>query len=694
MRAFRAFVLRRFVLIACGLALSMFAMPRTAAAQALVDEECFDVESFCDVEGVSAILSSTDSSEIDTYVATQIEDYSLLDEYEAYVEGYLYEDDLPVDSTFEFDDGEGLAESYMFDPVSPDSEYELDGYHEIDDFEGDTFPLGYSQVTVYAGPPRIDSLNPSFGYVGTSGTITVRGKALIDPFSQTVQASFGGGTGLTLSAVGASPDGTELILEYTIAKNATVGPVNIVLGDRFGISTNAGQALFTVADPQPMIFSVLPSVWQAGTSNLPITITGSGFGTNPSVSLAGAGVSLVSVGSTSDTSISATVSIASNAPNETATVTVQSNGYGTGGTGFVGSSPSEPSTASYNVMVDSTPAPAPTIFLYSTTNITNQTTNVATGQQIALSAMVNLPQGQTITSQSWSTPPGTAVGNYTNQTGTGPPDNMNGGEPQPLPPNTGSSFTFYWVDSANSREMTYTYTMSNGESNSATTTFNVDGPAGVTVGPPSGGQMQSTVNIVPPPNSRSGIYPVLIEGAGGVPGINLLASASHLPTGGKYQWVQLINSDTTEIICPAGPQTKTLVPSSGSPKLDNTYPYSIVTTTNVTNDGANDSPSVPLPPPWGELARSFSANMYLMWVPPALSGCSNGTSCTIPVPLGSFQWSWSGDGINTLMPSNNSGVVFPIWNKNEAADSNNGFLSSSVYPSWSATFTNGPISCN
>ena len=185
----------------------------------------------------------------------------------------------------------------------------------------------------------------------------------------------------------------------TIAQNASTGPLEITLTTRFG--HDHGDQQFTVGDPPPIIMSVSPAVWQAGTSNLPITISGSGFGTSPTVTVVGTGVSLVSVGSMSDTQISATVSIASNAPNGSATVTVQSTGYN--GSGFQPETSGEPSSSSYNVGVQAVPGPAPTILLYATINITNQTTTMYSGQQIALSATVNLPQGHP-TAQAHPTP--------------------------------------------------------------------------------------------------------------------------------------------------------------------------------------------------------------------------------------------------------------------------------------------------
>jgi hypothetical protein len=223
-----------------------------------------------------------------------------------------------------------------------------------------------------------------------------------------------------------------------------------------------------------MISGVSPSVWQAGTSNLPITISGLGFGTSPSVSVLGNGVSLVSVGAVSDTQISATVSIASNAPNETATVQVQSNGYN--GSGFQAATSGESSTAAYNVTVQAIPGPVPQIQLYGQTITTTQ--SVFVGQEMMLTAVVNLPQDVTFSSQTWSTPPGAAVGGYVASNSSAsvillPALTSNSSTAYP--------FTFYWVDSGSSRTITYSYTATNGTTNSATATFNVAAPTGPSV---------------------------------------------------------------------------------------------------------------------------------------------------------------------------------------------------------------------
>lgn len=696
MRAALTFGILRLAMLLSLLGISLVGMPGTAVAQGqpLVDDECFEFESFCDVEGIAAILPSTNSAEIDTYVATSINDFTLLDEFQAYVEGTLFDNDSQVDFTSGFDDGSGLAEASMSDPVVPADVYEVDGYHEIDDFfTGDTFPMGDTAVAVYTGPPRINSFSPTYGFVGTTGTITAQGIGLFDPFSGTVEASFGSGSGLQLIPQSASPDGTELILEYIIAQNATTGPVNIVLSDRFGIFTSTQT--FNVGDPPPIITSVSPSVWQAGTSNLAITINGSGFGTNPSVSVSGTGVALLSVGAKSDTQISANVSIASNAPNGTAQVQVQSTGDN--GSGFLQAFPGEPSTSSYTVTVDAILAPVPQIQLYGNTITMSQ--SVFVGQEIALSALVNLPPGISICGQSWSTPPGTAVGGYL-------PSNSSASV-MPLPALSSSactttplSISFYWVDAANSREITYSYTNSNGTSNSATATFNVAGPTGASVAVNIG---KATVEPITNNSLDPNGTPTLLLWGVQVPGGNetgIMFQASATPPSGNtgaYSWVQLVNSDVLNQegnffrgACTGGP-------SASNPQLDLSYPYSTTMSSQnavIPDDIATDNPEYVLKQVWGEAARHFTATMYLMWTPTAASACPTGGSgpCTIPVPLGSVNvsmpWNFSGDTINTL--STEKGVNGTTWMMNydgqpstpsfqgsqPDTDSNNGF------PTW------------
>lgn len=105
-----------------------------------------------------------------------------------------------------------------------------------------------------------------------------------------------------------------------------------------------------------------------------------------------------------------------------------------------------------------------------------------------------------------------------------------------------------------------------------------------------------------------------------------------------------------------------------------------------------DNPGDTLSPSDGELARSFSATIYLMWDPaipfPGQNSCQvamsfqdgsslPSTCASIPVPLGSVSWHWSGCAINTLTQQANDttwardcGLATPYYPQ------------SSGYPSW------------
>jgi hypothetical protein len=102
----------------------------------------------------------------------------------------------------------------------------------------------------------------------------------------------------------------------------------------------------------------------------------------------------------------------------------------------------------------------------------------------------------------------------------------------------------------------------------------------------------------------------------------------------------------------------------------------------------------------GEEARSFDAIMYTQWVPPVLTGCANGSSCTIPVPLGLFRWNWSGDAINT-MQVHGGGVVTPTWLLNDGYQTNLGFELSNPgtdpnysFPTWTNVSGGSLGTCN
>jgi hypothetical protein len=76
-----------------------------------------------------------------------------------------------------------------------------------------------------------------------------------------------------------------------------------------------------------------------------------------------------------------------------------------------------------------------------------------------------------------------------------------------------------------------------------------------------------------------------------------------------------------------------------------------------------------------------------MYIPPALTGCPAGNACTIPVPLGSVDWAWWGDAINTLIEGSFAAGV-PSWAKHDASPAGDSiFVPDSSFPTWNSTIT-------
>jgi hypothetical protein len=114
-----------------------------------------------------------------------------------------------------------------------------------------------------------------------------------------------------------------------------------------------------------------------------------------------------------------------------------------------------------------------------------------------------------------------------------------------------------------------------------------------------------------------------------------LSSDASSPTG-SFFWVQVINSRDYRYI--PEPQFQTEAESA----LDSSYPY-------ANGNTVGDSPEVQLVPANGEMEDHFIATMYLMWKPQADTTCSE--NCTVEVALGSVQWAYINDGIETLDPT-------------------------------------------
>ena len=690
------------------------------------------------VIGVSIIFATTNATHIDTYSATEMDTVTAY-YYDAYVEGYLYQNGgllaagsatvglIAAGSAT----GNPTASGGFTMPIVNGYEYEIDSYHYLIeyfvytdgtyyyysnplyylDFTGSTtdpsnsgftpgggpayytvqyIELGITAIAIQTGTPSITSISPNSGALGSSGTITVQGSNLTDIFTQSTTPNItGSGMSLSVQSVGPPPASaviagtSQVTLAYTIAQNASTGTHNITLSNHFGTSN---AVAFNVGDPTPTVTSVTPSVWQAG-NNVSITISGSGFGTSPTISLSGSGVSVVSTGSVSDTQITATVSVSRQAPSESVTVQVQSNGYGNG---FVSTTPSQSHSGSSIVTVQSIPAPPALIMLGPNSQgaaICQNGTNIASqpvyiGQQIGFSGCVPQSVTDLVISESWQpTPPslgyaigGFSVGNTMPYAETlTPVANTVCGTTQNCDYNI-----FYWTQTG-TYTFTFSYILINGNSNSGSVTFSVSGPTGNLLIQPNMPTDGSGVQI----GLNTQNFPILKTTgvtANGTCcyGISFTSNAT-MPSGGAvppgsnqtFQFVQVLGNPNANPGSqqPNGLQYQYVTPTSPPPYvgpvntgLDTSYPYAFFSSTMTV-----DSPNVNLLPNYGEEWESFTATMYLLWDPALPSGCApakttetivNGTptfsssasGCTsVPVPLSSVSWHWSGCAINTLV---------------------------------------------
>jgi hypothetical protein len=160
--------------------------------------------------------------------------------------------------------------------------------------------------------------------------------------------------------------------------------------------------------------------------------------------------------------------------------------------------------------------------------------------------------------------------------------------------------------------------------------------------------------------------------------------------------------DVENIVTPQGSKNCNIVSTTGSPilsstpVLDNAYPYSIFYTVHATNDGVDDTPSRRMAPQNGELGVSWSATMYLMWIPPVLATptqCPNSSSCTIPVPLGNFSWTWNGDVVNPLKLATNNGVSYPNWINSDLYTHDATLVDDNSFPTWTLDTQNSTVYC-
>lgn len=301
-------------------------------------------------------------------------------------------------------------------------------------------------------------------------------------------------------------------------------------------------------------------------------------------------------------------------------------------------------------------------------DITGTTQNVVVGERINLSLETN-PEGETPTSIQWSIG-GNRVANYV--------ANNTSGTVTLLQNLTASTLTYYWVTSGQQIEVSLTATIF-GTSVTRYAYFNVTKPEpnAPSVTLPTNGQLHIS-NIgdcsgnTPGPNmvfgSISGPNPGCTYS--GLAGIAFTPPTTSTPTG-SFFFVQLVTGDTVVYSHASATLTCT---ATNTPGLDGQYPYQ-----GKIGQLVNDAPYHPLPITYTNSSRNFAATMYLMW--------QSNTSGSIPVPMGSVAWGFSGSTIQT------NGT----WSAPSGSGSNQPFVAASgtgSFPTWTGTVVTPNNNCH
>ena len=210
---------------------------------------------------------------------------------------------------------------------------------------------GYYYYDPAAVPPYIYGINPNIGVSGTPGYIEIYGSNLA-PQGTTPQVSM---TGANLWIVYQSDNQINVYYGYV-----GVGQQSLSVTTIYGTSN---YVLFTAltGDPTPSVSGISPEVWPAGTTT-DLTITGTGFGTNPGLTISGGWIDNYGVYSGWDTGIHGWVTVSPYAPTQPVTVTVTSNGYW--GNPFLPQYPNQPNYGSATATLQAAPQP-PTVAVLS-----------------------------------------------------------------------------------------------------------------------------------------------------------------------------------------------------------------------------------------------------------------------------------------------------------------------------------------
>jgi hypothetical protein len=183
--------------------------------------------------------------------------------------------------------------------------------------------IGNTRVTIGYFPPRLDFINPNWGYERDEVNVTLTGHNLdAGNFNTPVRVNVSGGITATVQSV----NSTTLNARFQIPDNLT-GQQQVTLTSTHGTSNPLN---FIAVDRQPQITGISPSSIDAGTITS-VTIDGIDFGANPDVEISGVTGVQHSIASKSDTRIVVNIGVPVNAPGGDIIITVISRGANGGG---------------------------------------------------------------------------------------------------------------------------------------------------------------------------------------------------------------------------------------------------------------------------------------------------------------------------------------------------------------------------
>ena len=310
-------------------------------------------------------------------------------------------------------------------------------------------------------------------------------------------------------------------------------------------------------------------------------------------------------------------------------------------------------------------------------DITDTTVSVVVGERISLSLESN-PLGDDPTDIQWSIG-GNRIANFV-VNGTGPTGASTGTVTQLTNLST-PDIVFYWINAGQGFDVSVTASVF-GAILTKHAYFNVVAPSNATptVTLPTNGQLNIN-NLTdcsggqPAPSMVFGNISGANPGCtySGQAGIIFTPPTTNNPTG-TFFFVQLVTGDNITYSRTGATLTCT---ATNTPGLDGRYPYQ-----GVQAQAVNDAPFNPLPSTYTNSTRQFAATMYLMW--------QSNTTNSIPVPMGSVAWSFSGE---TSQPAPNTNS----WSTPTGSGSAQTFVpasGASSYPQWSALLGHANSNCH